>query len=306
MYDEISSLISKVENLKLGGKIIYVLQTQGKLLRPALLLLSGQSVGANKDALKKLTLAIELLHEATLVHDDILDNDTLRRNAEAVHVKWSIREAILVGDILASLSLNLASEYGEEISKIISQTCILLCDGEYMDVAMNIEEISEHDYFEKILKKSASLFKAATQCGAIAGGGSKLEHESLAEFGKNLGIAYQIRDHINDVTSLKDDLSLNPNDFQTLPLIYMKNKENQPSKTEKKAKQETTPKKLYKRLKETGSLNYSKDKMNQYLNTAIASLKPLKKSIYKSTLWNWRNRLGYLNGEINRFTKVYV
>ena len=175
--------------------------------------------------MKKIALAIELLHEASLVHDDILDNDSFRRNAMTVHAKWGIREAILVGDALASLSLNLAAEYGKEISKIISQTCLLLTDGEYIDTLMTNAELSEHDYFEKITKKSASLFKAATLCGAIVGGGSSLEKESLAEFGENFGIAYQIWDDLADVTSLRDGIVLTPNNFQTLPLIHMNGKE---------------------------------------------------------------------------------
>ena len=98
---EIWSLFQKVANLKLNKKIFYMLQTRGKLLRPTLVLLSGQSVGASKERLKKLALAVELLHEATLVHDDILDNDKFRRNSVAVHAKWGVRDAILVGDALA-------------------------------------------------------------------------------------------------------------------------------------------------------------------------------------------------------------
>ena len=79
------------------------------------------------------------------------------------------------------------------------------------------------DYFEKITKKSASLFKAATLCGAIAGGGSPLENDSLAEFGENFGIAFQIRDDLSDIISLKEGATPNLNDLQTLPLIHMNN-----------------------------------------------------------------------------------
>jgi len=280
---EISSLFRKVSSLRLNEKIVYVLQTRGKLLRPTLVLLSGQSLGADKESLKKLALAIELLHGATLIHDDILDNDSFRRNEMTVHAKWSVRDAILVGDALASLSLNLAAEYGKEISKIISQTCLLLCDGEYMDASMANTELSERDYLEKITKKSASLFKAATLCGAIAGEGSSLEKNSMAEFGENFGIAYQIRDDLSDITTLKENLALNPNDFQTLPLIHMKNKE-KGSKIEEKSEQKITPKELYERMKDAGSLNYCTDRINKYLDAAVASLEPIRKSIYKNRL----------------------
>lgn len=252
-------------------------------MRPTLVMLSGQSVGASREHLKKLALAIELLHDATLVHDDILDNDDVRRNAVTVHSKWGVRDAILVGDALASLSLNLAAEYGEEISKIISQTCLLLCDGEYMDASMNQALLSENDYFEKITKKSATLFKASTLCGAIVGRGSSSEKHSLAKFGENLGIAYQIRDDICDITSLREDLAPNPNDLQTLPLFYMNSKEKKSNKNEKKT-EEISSKKLYEHLKDTGSLNYCTNKMNEYIDEAISSLLPLKKTIYKEQL----------------------
>ena len=135
---ETSKLISKINNLRLGEKIVYALQTRGKLLRPTLVMLSGQSVG------------IELLHNATLVHDDILDNDHFRRDAPAVHSKWGVRSAILVGDALASLSLNLSVEYGKEISGLVSQACLSLCDGEYMDAEGVTNQVTEQYYFEKI------------------------------------------------------------------------------------------------------------------------------------------------------------
>ncbi|MGA2681459.1 MAG: polyprenyl synthetase family protein [Candidatus Bathyarchaeia archaeon] len=292
MDSEISSLIRKVANLRLNDKIVYVLQTRGKLLRPTLVLLSGQSVGADKGPLKKLALAIELLHEATLVHDDILDDDSFRRNAVAVHAKWGVRDAILVGDALASLSLNLAAEYGKEISKIVSHTCLLLCDGEYMDAVLASAKLSEPDYFEKITKKSATLFKTATLCGAIVGGGSSFENDALAEFGENFGIAYQIRDDLSDIASLREGVTPSLNDFQTLPLIYMNDAINCKGKkflrsclsarAEKDSERQITPEKLYKCLEKAGSIAYCTDKIKDYVNKAIASLEPLKKSVYRS------------------------
>ncbi len=291
---EISTLIQKIANLKLNEKIVYVLQTQGKMLRPTLVLLSAQSVGANKEPLKKLALAIELLHEATLVHDDLLDDDNFRRNTVAVHAKWGIKDAVLVGDALASLSLNLAANYGTETSKVVSEACLLLCDGEYIDASTANAELTERDYFEKITKKSASLFRAATLCGAIAGKGSSVEKNALAEFGQNLGIAYQIRDDLSDITPLKEGTTPNVNDFQTLPFIHLNNAPDRKEKiflqssvlekAENSSEQLTTPKKLYERLEDAGSLSYCNDKINDYLNRAVSVLEPLKSSVYKSYL----------------------
>jgi geranylgeranyl pyrophosphate synthase len=298
---EISSLIQKVANLRLNEKIVYVLQTRGKMLRPTLVLLSGQSVGSDKEPLKKLALAIELLHEATLVHDDILDNDIFRRNAVAVHAKWGVRDAILVGDALASLSLNLAAEYDGDIVKVVSQACLLLCDGEYIDSLAASTELSERDYFEKIMKKSASLFRAAALCGSIAGGGSKLENVSLEEFGENFGIAYQIRDDLSDIASLREGATPNLNDLQTLPLIHMKKVANSSEKillnsflspkTDNDSEGNISPEKIYECLENAGSIDYCNNKINSYLNSAVASLKPLKQNIYKSYLTNMAESL---------------
>ena len=134
-----------------------------------MVLLSGESVGGNREDLRKLALAIELLHLATLVHDDILDEDLFRRDALSVHAKWSVKEAVLVGDILASLSFVLCKGYKREILDVMIDTCMQLSDGEYSDVELAKTTLSEKEYFKKIEKKSASLFKAACECGVLAG-----------------------------------------------------------------------------------------------------------------------------------------
>ena len=280
LFSEISNLLSKTESLRLKEKITYVLQTRGKLLRPTLVMLSGQSVGGNWDHLKKLALTIELLHNATLVHDDILDNDHYRRDALAIYSKYGVRTAILVGDALASLSLNLSAEYSKEISKIVSHTCLALCDGEYMDAAEITSEPSEQLYFEKIRKKTASLFKAATQCGAIAGGGTHFEIASLAEFGENYGTAYQISDDLSDIASLKDGLIPGQNDFQTLPFIHIY----ESTGKGENYFQDLSPEQLYGQLKKFNCLRYCLDKTNDYLNKAVANLEPLRASVYKTYL----------------------
>jgi len=301
MNSEISLLFRKVASLRLKEKIVYMLRTRGKLLRPTFVLLSGQSVGAEKEPLKKLALAIELLHEATLVHDDILDNDNFRRDAVAVHAKWGVRDAILVGDALACLSLNLAAEYGTEISRVVSQACLMLCDGECMDALTPNVNLSELDYFEKIRKKSAALFRAATLCGAIAGDGSPLENNSLAEFGENFGIAYQIRDDLSDIISLKEGETPSLNDLQTLPLIHLNTAASSSEKNllqsflsekeENNSEWKLNPEKLYEYLENAGSIAYCTKKINGYLSKAVASLEPLKKSIYRHYLINMADSL---------------
>lgn len=280
LLSEISGLMPRINGLRLNEKISYALQSRGKLLRPTLVLLSGQSVGGNREFLKKLALSIELLHNATLVHDDILDNDHFRRDTLAVHSKWGVRSAILVGDALASLSLNLSAEYDEEVSKVVSQGCLLLCDGEYMDACEETNQVSEQNYLEKIKKKCASLFKVAAQCGAIAGGGTASEVESLAKFGENYGMAYQISDDLSDIGSLKEGLVPSQNDLQTLPFIHL---------CEATGKRENnfhdlSPENLYEVLENFGCIGYCFNKAKDYLNSAVENLGHLRDTVYKSYL----------------------
>jgi geranylgeranyl pyrophosphate synthase len=293
---ELSDCMPRIAELALYERIRYVLQTRGKRLRPILVMLSAQSVGGSIKTLQKLAVSIELLHAATLIHDDILDQDLFRRNAPTINAKWGVRDAVLVGDALASLSLNLTADYGTAIIKIMSQTCLLLSDGEYMDVENSHKRPRESDYLETIKRKSASLFKAATQCGAIAAKASQDEISALAEFGENFGLAYQIKDDLSDVTALENAIPQDINEFRaTLPIIHLceslESEEREAFlesigsiKVQSHEEKVTFLDKLHKSLERTGSSRYCADKVNQYVYDAISSLEPVKESIYKKYL----------------------
>ena len=300
---DISQIMSKVTDFGLCEKIKYVLRTRGKRLRPTLVLLSAQSVGGRIETVRKLALAIEMLHIASLIHDDILDQEIFRRNELTANIKWGIRDAVLIGDALASLSFYLSADYENEIMKIISQTSVKLSDGEYLDVKESIDTRKERNYMETIRKKSASLFKTSTQCGAIAAKGKRNEIDALSEFGENFGLAYQIKDDLLDIAPIKDDL---PQDIKmlraTLPIIHLF----ESAKPELKEKlfqairainsqnpneKENTINMLREYLKSTGSLRYCADKIDQYVTNAIASLEPLKESPFKGYLIEMANSL---------------
>jgi len=300
---DISQIMPMVDNLALGEKIKYVLRTQGKRLRPIIVLLSAQSVGGRIETVRKLALAIELLHVASLIHDDILDQDILRRNELTANIKWGIRDAVLVGDALASLSLYFSADYESEIVKIISQTCVILSDGEYLDVKEAIDTRKESDYIETTRRKSASLFKASAQCGAIAAKAKRDETDALNVFGENFGLAYQIKDDLFDIIPLKDALPQDIKIFRaTLPIIHLC----ESAKPEVKEllfhaiaafgdqnpnEKEITINMLREHLKSTGSLRYCADKINQYVTNAIASLEPLRESLFKGYLIEMANSL---------------
>ncbi len=293
---EISSLMAETADLALGKKICYALRTHGKRLRPALVMLSAQVVGGTIKPVKKLALSIELLHAATLIHDDILDNDLFRRNERTANSKWGVRDAVLIGDVLASLSCSLLAHYRREIIKTISQTCVLLSDGEYLDVENAHREPSERDYFETIKKKSASLFRVAAQCGAIASNGSRLEIGALAEFGENFGLAYQIKDDLLDLTYIGNVIPQDINEFRaTLAIVHlcesMKPNDRESflktmvsTKAQKPSEQRAFLGQLYKNLEKTGSLRYCADRIDRCVDDAIVNLKPLKKNAYRNFL----------------------
>ena len=293
---EISSLMPQIADLGLYEKVGYVLQIRGKRLRPTLVMLSAQSLGERIEHVKKLALAIEVLHTATLIHDDILDKDLFRRNMPTVNSKWGIRDAVLVGDLLASLSLNLSAVYGKDVIEIMSRTCMLLSDGEYIDVENAKKRMLEIDYMETIKRKSASLFETATQCGAIAANGKCEEIDALAEFGENFGLAYQIKDDLSDVTSLENGIPQDINEFRaTLPIIHFCEVADSnvrraffeavgTVKSQSSAEKAKFLDRLHRDLEMTRSLSYCADRINHYVDNAINSLAHLRKSRYKSYL----------------------
>jgi geranylgeranyl pyrophosphate synthase len=300
---DISQIISMVTDFGLCEKIKYVLRTQGKRLRPIMVLLSAQSVGGRIESVRKLALAIEMLHIASLIHDDILDQDILRRNELTANIKWGIRDAVLIGDALASLSFYLSADYENEIMKIISQTSVKLSDGEYLDVKESIDTRKETEYMETIRKKSASLFKTSSQCGAIAAKGKCNEIAALSEFGENFGLAYQIKDDLLDIAPIKDDL---PQDIKmlraTLPIIHLFKSAKPELKeklfqaitainTQNPNEKENTINMLREHLQSTGSLRYCADKIDQHVTNATASLEPLKESPFKGYLIEMANSL---------------
>jgi geranylgeranyl pyrophosphate synthase len=243
-----------------------------------------------------LALAFELMHTATLVHDDIIDQDEMRRGRPALHKKWSVNDAILTGDALIALSVDLASEYGETILKTVAQSALQLCDGEHMDITLSLKRATEKAYFRKIGGKSASLFKAAAYCGALAGGGSPREACSLAAFGENFGIAYQLRDDLLDLTLSENSFSKDlASGRVTLPLIHLylasSAFEREQLESEfriaigKKGSTESgMAEKILQALNEKGSREYCEEKVKKYLKQAVKSIGPLRDTDYRNYL----------------------
>jgi len=293
---ELKRLVSSLSELSLHPQIEYAVLSQGKRLRPLLVILSAESVGGNRDKVTPLALAFELMHTATLIHDDIIDDDDTRRDRPALHRKWSVNDAILTGDSLIAFSVDLASGCGQTILKTVALSALELCEGEHADIAFSLDKTSEEAYFKKIKEKSASLFKAATYCGALAGGGTPSEVESLSNFGENFGIAYQLRD---DVLDLRQKGTLMPRDLKsgriTLPLIHAYAASNWLERKQMKSQIKTltnsaptrsgkVARDLVQTIDQTGALDYSEKKIDDHLHLAVTSVSSLRDTEYKGYL----------------------
>ncbi len=201
---ELLNAAPEIEPRSLYAPIRYFLQIGGKRLRPILLLLSARTVGGKlKDALQG-AVAIELLHNFTLVHDDIMDHDHLRRGHPTVHTRWDESVAILAGDGLIGLAyrhlMKLPAQHLVPVCRLFTEGVIEVCEGQAYDKEYESRpDVTLPDYFLMIGKKTGRLITMATQIGAILGGGTDLEVEILREYGQHLGIAFQIQDDLLDL-----------------------------------------------------------------------------------------------------------
>ena len=184
--------------------IYFINRLQGKKIRPLLTVLSGLAVGGKIDDLCPPAAAIELLHNFSLVHDDIMDNDDTRRGQPTVHVKWDLGTAILAGDGLVGLAYRkLLQTPGERIGRItalFTDAMLEICEGQALDKTFeSAMSVSEDMYLEMIGKKTARLIRLSCEIGAIVGGGCEQDILNLAEFGYHIGMGFQIQDDLLDI-----------------------------------------------------------------------------------------------------------
>ncbi|MEM3437338.1 MAG: polyprenyl synthetase family protein [Nitrososphaerales archaeon] len=173
----------------------------GKRIRPILLLLSAESIGRINDDPLPVAVAVELLHTESIIHDDILDNETFRRDRPAFHIKYGLGASLLTADFVFGIILEIASRYRDKrIAKELSSVALRMCEGEFRELNIDpkTHRLSWEEYIELISQKTASLFEVSAKIGGIVGGGNENEIETLSDYGRFLGIAYQIQDDIQD------------------------------------------------------------------------------------------------------------
>ena len=172
----------------------------GKRIRPIILLLATECVGKVDENTLSGACAIELLHTESVIHDDIIDNETKRRQKDPFHIKFGYNTSVLTGDFVLGLILNISSRLNNpRITKDLATAAMLMSEGEAIEGLLEeSEDVTFDDYVKVIEYKTATAFEMAAKLGGIIGKGSEEEIQSLAEYGKNIGIAYQIRDDLLD------------------------------------------------------------------------------------------------------------
>ena len=204
----------------------YIVGSGGKRLRPALVLLSANAFGAQGPARHELAAVIEFIHTATLLHDDVVDESSLRRGRKTANAEFGNAASVLVGDFLYSRAFQMIVEAGSlKVMKVLADATNVIAEGEVLQL-LNVHDADtdEDKYLRVIRYKTAKLFEAATQAGAILGGAEPAVEQALAEYGMHLGTAFQLIDDVLDYSgdavqigkSLGDDLAEGK---PTLPLI---------------------------------------------------------------------------------------
>lgn len=184
----------------------YILHSEGKRLRPLLVLLSAQAVGGQFKHVYNAAAAVEMLHNFTLVHDDIMDNADKRRGRLTLHKKYDSNTAILVGDSLLSVAyeylLKDCNGNAKEVLSAFTKGLVDVCEGQSMDTDFELKEsVSIKEYILMITKKTAAMAEMCCKIGSTIGGGNRAKINALSKYGKNLGIAFQIQDDLLDISA---------------------------------------------------------------------------------------------------------
>ncbi|MBK8382186.1 MAG: polyprenyl synthetase family protein [Ignavibacteria bacterium] len=286
-------LKSKVALIDLITK--YILRQKGKKIRPILVLLSAKLCGEINSRTYVAANLVELLHTATLIHDDVVDDAKTRRGIASINAVWKNKVSVLIGDYLLSKGLLLSLENNEyDFLQLTSEAVRRMSEGELLQIqkARNFDA-TEETYFRVISDKTASLIKTCCKLGALSTAKDKTNVDKLGVFGENIGIAFQIRDDILDYTGRKKLLGKSTgNDLKekkfTLPLIVALR--NAPKKRSaeimKLIKSDRTRKfdEVYEFVIDNRGVEYAADKVIEYSDKAKSSLSDFKESNVKNSL----------------------
>tara|TARA_B100001778_G_scaffold158985_1_gene130678 strand:+ start:1342 stop:2298 length:957 start_codon:yes stop_codon:yes gene_type:complete len=269
----------------------YILKRKGKQIRPILVFLTSGLNGKISDSTYRAAILIEILHTATLIHDDVVDDSNYRRGFFSINALWKSKYSVLVGDYLLSRGLELSVENNDfKFLGVLSNAVKKMSEGEITQLKKSKTlDIDEKTYFKIIQEKTASLFSSCCEMGAISSNSNEKNILFMKEFGLLLGQAFQIRDDMFGYLSY-DTGKPSLNDFKqakiTLPLIFSLSKVNSSKKNEiiKNLKNYKSIDKIIDFVKEEGGIDYSQNLMNNLTEKAYSILEKFPESDYKNSL----------------------
>ena len=280
----------------INSVIKHIMHARGKRLRPAILFLSSRGGGYYSPKLVEAALAIELIHTATLLHDDVVDESDIRRGQETVNHRWNNLVSVLMGDFLFSRAFVIMVKTGSsEVIDSISRATARVSFGELRQIEECANyDLPESDYIKIISDKTAALFATACEVGPIIKKAPAAQRKKYREFGENVGIAFQIADDLLDFVGVSRKTGKQPGSDLlqgkvTLPLIYSL------SKSSKKVRAEITGildnginesgvKRVVQYVTEQGGIDYAYDIAHNYSQRAGSVLDTMKNSVYLRTL----------------------
>jgi len=193
-------LTSPAEVCDVNRLLKHVRGRSGKMIRPGLVLLAGGCCGKITDEHIRVAAIVEMIHNATLLHDDVIDEGQKRRGLPTINNLWGNEAAVLLGDFLLGRVFEMSAELGPQVAKIIANVAVRVCEGELRQIIQRQNwQLSESEYIDVITEKSAVLFSSACHLGALSAQATGTQARSLAEFGMNAGIAFQITDDLLDI-----------------------------------------------------------------------------------------------------------
>ena len=283
----VDAITEIAEYLRVGG---------GKRIRPSLLLLSGKVLGYNGRGMIRLGAVVELVHTATLVHDDIIDGADTRRGRPSANTTWGNEKCVLAGDWLYLQAFHLALE--ERNFKVLDLLIGLtqqMVEGELLQIQKLGRAVSEAEYYDLIFRKTACLFSVSMQLGAALAGADPVQEEALARYGRAVGLAFQIVDDVLDLTATEEVLGKPvASDLRegktTLPVIHALDHGTAADRVtihrvlEDGGFTRTTREEVQEILHRNGSVEYAMAAADRYAEQARAALNPIEDSEFKRAL----------------------
>ena len=292
--DHISQQLSVPENAGEVSRLVqHVDKRSGKMIRPGLVLLAGLCCGKLTDLHIRVAAVVEMIHNATLLHDDVIDDGKKRRGLPTVNSVWGNESAVLLGDFLLSRVFRMCAELPARTAKLIATTAVRVCEGELRQVAHRRDwNLTEADYIDIITEKSASLFSSCCYLGAVLARAGRRHAHALAAFGLNVGVAFQITDDVLDLVgdesvtgkTLGSDVDKNK---LTLPFIHLlrtvdADRRNQIQDMLSASNPDAGD--LLKMLRKAGSMDYARSQARAYVDRAIAAVNGFKAGRAKDAL----------------------